>query len=54
MEENIKSQDGSDKTLLILILKLNKLHVLLYFSSYKFRVNVDLLWYVKNIFCISD
>ena len=33
MEENVKSQEGSDKSLSILILKLNKLHVLLYFSN---------------------
>ena len=33
MEENAKCQDGDDKTPLIFILKLNKLHVLLYFST---------------------
>ena len=39
MEENTKGQDGSDKTLSISILKLNKQHVLLYFSTYMLRVN---------------
>ena len=43
---------GGDKMLSILILKLNKLHVLLYFSTYKLRVN--LMWYVNNIFCFLD
>ena len=38
MEESAKIQDGGDKTLSILILKLKKLHVLLYFSIYKFSV----------------
>ena len=38
MEENAKIRDGIDKLLSILILKLNKLHVLLYFSTYKLRV----------------
>ena len=32
-EENVKSQDGGDKTLSISILKLNRLHVLLCSSS---------------------
>ena len=33
MEENAKSQDGGDKPLLILILMLNKLHVLMHFLT---------------------
>ena len=33
IEENAKSQDGGDEMLSILILKLNKLHVVLYFST---------------------
>ena len=40
IEENAKCQDGGDKTLPISILKLNKLHVLLYFSTYKLWVNI--------------
>ena len=52
MEENAKIQDGDDKMLSILILKLSKLHVLLYFSTYKLRVNM--LCYIKNIFCFLD
>ena len=48
MEENSKIQDGVE-TLWISILKLNELHILLYFSTYKLWVNI--LWYVKNIFC---
>ena len=51
MEENAKIQDGGDKTRSILILKLNKLHVLLYFSTYRMPVNV---LYVKNIFGFLD
>ena len=47
MEENAKSQDGGDQSLSILVLKLNKLHVLLHFSTYKLWVNV--LWYARNI-----
>ena len=39
MEENAKSQDGGDKTRLILILKWNKLRVLLQLSTYKLQVN---------------
>ena len=46
MKENAKFQDGGDKTLLISILKLNKLHVLLYVSTYKLRVKIS--WYVKK------
>ena len=41
--------DDSDETLSILILNLNKLHVLLYYSNYKLHVNI--LWYVRNTFC---
>ena len=52
MEENAKVQDGGDKTLSILILKLNKLHVLLYFLTHKLQVNI--LWIVKNIFSFID
>ena len=52
MEENVKIQDGGDKLLLISVLKLNKLHVLLYLSTYKFRVNI--LLYVKDIFWFLD
>ena len=40
MEEDAKSQDGGDETLLFQILKLNKLHVLLYFSMYLFIHNM--------------
>ena len=47
MDENVKSQEGSDKTLSVLIFKLNKLRVLC-FSTYELQVNI--LWYVKNIF----
>ena len=36
----------------ILILKLSKLHVLLHVSTYKLRVNI--LWYVNNIFSFLD
>ena len=46
MEENVKSQDGGNKMLSISILRLNKLF---YFSTYKAWVNI--LWYIKNIFC---
>ena len=35
MEENAKRQLGGDKTLTMLILKLNKRHVLLYFKTYQ-------------------
>ena len=35
-----KSKDSDSKTLLILILKLNKQHVLSYFSTYKLRINI--------------
>ena len=42
-----KRQDGGDKTLSALILKLNKLHGLLHLSTYKLWVNI--LWYVMNI-----
>ena len=52
MEENAKCLDGGDKTLSISILKLNNLHVLLYFFTYKLRV--DILWYVKTICCFLD
>ena len=52
MEENAKSQNGGDKTLSISILRLNKLQVLLYFSTHKLRENK--LWYVKTIFCFLD
>ena len=52
MEENVKSQDCSDKMLSISILKLNKLHVLLYFKTYKLQINI--LSYVKNIFSFLD
>ena len=34
------------------ISKVNKLHVLLYFSTYKLQVNT--LWYLKNIYCFLD
>ena len=37
-EENAKSLDDGDKTLSISIFMLNKLHVLLYFSTYKYIV----------------
>ena len=47
MEENVKIQDGGNKT--PSILKLNKLHVLLHLSIKELQVNI--LWYVKNIFC---
>ena len=40
MEENAKTQDASDKTPLILILKLNKLHGLLHLLSYELHVNM--------------
>ena len=33
MEENAKSQEGGNKMLSVLILKLNKVHVILYFST---------------------
>ena len=49
---NKTKQDGCDKMLLIFILKLNKLHVLLYFSTYKLRVNV--LGDLRNILCILN
>ena len=52
MEENAKRQDGDDKTLSILILKFNTLHVLFLFSTYKLRLNI--LWYIKNIFCFLE
>ena len=59
MENNAKSQDGghkyqdgSHKMLSISILMLNKLHVLLHFSTYKVRVNI--LWFVHNIFSFLD
>ena len=53
MEENattIKTQYDGNKT--ILILKLSKLHILLHFSIYKWRVNT--FWCVKNIFRSLD
>ena len=41
MEENAKiNQDDGNKMLSISILKLNKLHVLLHFSTYKLRGNI--------------
>ena len=43
MEENAKSQNGGNKTLLAMILRLKKLHVLLYFSFYKLQVNKDIV-----------
>ena len=52
MEENAKSQDGGDKTLSISILKLNKQHVLLYFSTYQLHLNI--LRNVKKIFCFVN
>ena len=45
MEENVKSQDDGDKMLSILILRLNKLPVLLFLSALKLWVNI--LWYVQ-------
>ena len=50
MENNAKIQDGSIIMLSISILKLNKLHVLLYLLTYTLRVNI--LWSVKNIFLL--
>ena len=52
MEEIANSQDSGDKTLSILSLKLNKLHVLLDLSTSKLRVNI--LWCVRNVFCFLD
>ena len=52
MEENVKSQDDGDEMLSIFILMFDKLHVVLYFSTYKVQVNI--LWYVKNIFSFPD
>ena len=52
IEENEKCQDGGDKTLSIMILMFNKLHVLLYLSTYKLPVNI---WSdVKNLICFLD
>ena len=48
MEEKAKNEEGDVKTLSILSLSVNKLHVLLYCSTLMLRVN--LLWYVKDIF----
>ena len=47
-----KNQDGDNKTLLIFILKLNKLHVLLHISTEQLWVNI--FCYVISIFCILD
>ena len=47
-----KSKMVRDETLSISILKLNKLHVLLYVSTDKFQLNA--LWYVNNISYILD
>ena len=54
MEENAKNHNDSDKTLSILFLRVNKLHVLLdlYFSTYKLQVNI--LWHIKNTFSFFD
>ena len=41
-----KAKMAANKMLSIFILKLNKLHVLLLFSTYKLRENI--LWSVKN------
>ena len=51
MQENANIQDGGDKMQSILILKLNKLHVG-FFSTCMLHVNI--LWYVKDIFCFLD
>ena len=40
MEKNAKSQDGNHKTSSMLILKWNKLHVILHRSTYKLWVNI--------------